>query len=195
MRAGATAARSAAPEEADASSATDLPALARTIRQALAEEAPGCSISASSGTDWRVDNREVAQAVRRNRRPVRDQGRERVQDSCIPHRRPTPFGAWRDPVTRHARTRSSASFPASASDLAAKIGELALTGALPLSSGAARGVSADDPRPAAPSGRRPEDGGAPLHHPQHSRASRSWRKPPVQDGCAGRKALAPRRRR
>ena len=75
----------AAPAAAAACSAT---VRRRRARRASARrwpaEARGCSTTRSSATGWRVDNRSIAQVLGANRRPARDQGRERIQDSRIP---------------------------------------------------------------------------------------------------------------
>ena len=74
------------------------------------------------------------------------------------------------------------------------------TGGIAVSPGAAAGVSADDPRSAAPAGRRPEDGGpalSPAGHPHARRArSRRARRPhPQLKGMGARKEGADAARR
>ena len=145
--------------------------------------APGCSTSASSGTGSRVDNRAHRAGARRDRRPARNQGRKRVQDSRV------PIGRRHDrrlagPGRPHGRQRSCARLPGIGKDLAAKIRELADTGTCLYHQELLAGISR---RPFSTccvcraSGRRPSPCSTRAEHPHGRRARRSGAR---RDGCA-----------
>ena len=109
---------------------------------------------------------------RRDRRSPRDQGREPVQDPRVPQRRRDDHRTCAERVAalhpgraaRHPRHRQGSR----GEDRRARRHRH-----LPLPPGTAAGVSADDPRPAAPAGGRPEDRRAPLPRPGDPDARRA----------------------
>ena len=129
----------AAPAAAGACSATVRPTRApRFADGARGRRRAAARLHASSATASRVDNRAIAQHPRRDRRPARDQGREPVQDPRVSHRPPTSSAAIGRPCRAAWTRRRLREMPGIGKDLAARIRELAETGDVPLSSGAAR---------------------------------------------------------
>ena len=180
--------RCAAPAAAAACSATARPSGGASIREALAAggaRAARLHVRAPRADAWITAS--IAQVLGEIADLLEIKGENAFKIRAYRSAADT-IAAWPDAVARmdDAQLRE---IPGIGKDLAAQDPRAGRDRRCAYHQELLAGVSADDPRPAAPAGRRAEDGGAALRDARHPQRSTSWPPPRATGGCARCKGM------